>query len=219
MTKTYFVFPALVLGVAALAHAQGQTQAAAPAAAPGPIPTKIATIHVANAIMGTKDGQTAANALNARFAPKKAEFDKRQSAIATLRDQLSKGTATMSPEARDKITRQIDSDTKALNRATEDAQSELDQEQQKVYNDLGGKLIAIVEQYATQNGYAVVLDVSNPQTSTVLWASAAIDITGEVIALYDKAHPQAAGGTAAPATPAARPAARPATSAPAQKKK
>jgi outer membrane protein len=49
----------------------------------------------------------------------------------------------------------------------------------------------------------VVLDVSNPQTP-VLWAASAVDITNDIVKLYDQAYP----GTAA--APAAKPAAKPA---------
>lgn len=187
-----------MMGAAALAQAQ-PAAAAAPA---GPAPTKVAIIHVQNAILSTKEGQTAAAALQGRFAPKKTELDKKQADISALRDQLSRGSATMSEDAKSKLMRDIDANTKAYNRDTEDAQADLDQEQNKLMNDLGGKLLGVIEQYASQNGYAVVLDVSNPQTSTVLWASAAIDITNDIVRLYDLAHP--ASGAAAPA--AVRPA-------------
>ena len=136
-----------------------------PAPAAGPAPTKIAIINITGAILGTKDGQVAASALQARFAPRQQELQKKQTEIAALREQLSKGSATMSQEAKDKLMRDIDTNTKALNRDTEDAQADLDQEQGKVQQDLGGKVMAIIDQYAPKNGFAVVLDVSNPQTS------------------------------------------------------
>jgi outer membrane protein len=97
-----------------------------------------------------------------------------------------------------------------VNRDTQDARSDLDEAQGKVMNELGGKMMAVMEKYATQNGYAVVLDVSNPQTP-VLWAASAVDITNDIVKLYDQAYP---GTAAAPATPAAKPAtpaAKPAT--------
>jgi outer membrane protein len=51
-------------------------------------------------------------------------------------------------------------------------------------NDLGGKMLAIINKYATEKGYVLVLDVSSQQTP-VLWASNTIDITRDVIAAYD----------------------------------
>jgi outer membrane protein len=210
LKKNFVVFPALVLGVAAMAHAQ--------------TPAKVAIIHVQNAILQTKDGQKAANDLQGRFAPKKAALDKKQADIASLQDTLRKGSATMSEEAKAKLIRDIDANNKSLQRDTEDAQADLDAEQGKIMQELGNKVMAVLEKYATGNGYALVLDVSNPQTP-VLWASQTIDITGDIVKLYDQANP-GTGAPAAAAKPAgtapaaARPAATtPSAPAPAPKKK
>jgi len=62
-------------------------------------------------------------------------------------------------------------------------------------DELGGKMMAVLNSYAQQNGYVLVIDVSNPQTP-VLFASNTIDITRDVIGLYDKN----AGATMSPAT-------------------
>jgi outer membrane protein len=206
----FVVFPALVLGMAAMAHAQA--------------PTKVAIIHVQNAILSTKDGQKAANELSARFAPKKGELEKKQTEISGLQDQLRKGSATLSEDAKAKLMRDIDAGNKGLQRETEDAQADLDQEQGKIMQELGNKVMAVIEKYATQNGFALVLDVSNPQTP-VLWAASAIDITNDIVKLYDQANPgtgasapaaKPAGTTPAVARPATPPAGAPA---PAPKKK
>jgi outer membrane protein len=192
LKKNFVVFPALVLGMAAMAYAQ--------------TPTKVAIIHVQNAILQTKDGQKAAGELQGRFAPKKADLDKKQADIASLQDQLRKGSATMSEEAKAKLMRDIDANNKSLQRETEDAQADLDQEQGKIMQELGSKVMAVLEKYATTNGYAIVLDVSNPQTP-VLWAASAIDITNDIVKLYDQANPGTgastakAPGAAAPAAP------------------
>jgi outer membrane protein len=201
LKKNFVVFPALVLGMAAMAHAQ--------------TPAKVAIIHVQNAILQTKDGQKAASDLQGRFAPKKAALDKKQADIAALQDTLRKGSATMSEEAKAKLIRDIDANNKSLQRDTEDAQADLDAEQGKIMQELGNKVMAVLEKYATGNGYSLVLDVSNPQTP-VLWASQTIDITGDIVKLYDQANP----GTGAPAA-AAKPAgtAPAAAPAPAAKKK
>ena len=204
--KKIFVFPAVVLGMALSAHAQAA-------------PTKVAVIQVQTAILSTKDGQKAAGNLQAKFAPKKAELDKKQADLQAMQDQLKKGQATMSEDARTKLMRDIDTSNTRLQRETQDAQTDLDEEQQKIMQELGGKMMAVVEKYAQQNGLAIVIDVSNPQTP-VLWAAQAVDITSEIVKLYDQANP-ATGAAAAPATAPAPAAARPAPPAavPAVKKK
>jgi len=211
-----FAFPALTLGLAVSAFAQAAAQApAASSAAPAAIPTKVAIIQIQNAILSTKDGQAATAALQTKIAPKKTQFDRDQAEIQALQDQMKKGSATMSDDARQKLQRDLDAKSTKLKRDSEDAQAELDQEEQKMFQELGSKITVVVGQYASQRGYAVVLDVSNPQTP-VFWASSAIDITDDIIKLYDQSHP------GAPAAPAAKPAApsKPATppAAPPQKK-
>jgi outer membrane protein len=79
----------------------------------------------------------------------------------------------------------------------------------------------VLEKYATANGYALVLDVSNQQTP-VLWASQTIDITTDIVKLYDQANPGTAAPAAAkaPVSAAPRPAAvAPASAAPTAPKK
>lgn len=200
--KKNFVFPVLALGLAVPAFAQGQAQAPASPAVPAAAPTKVAIIQIQNAILSTKEGQAAAAALQSRIAPKKAQFDRDQAEIQALQDQMKKSSATMSDEARQKLQRDFDARSTKLKRDSEDAQAELDQEEQKMFQDLGSKITVVVGQYASQRGYAVVLDVSNPQTP-VFWASSAIDITDDIVKLYDQAHP------GMPGVPAAKPAAVP----------
>ncbi len=201
MTKNCVFLAAIALGAAMLAQAQ---TAAAP-------PTKVGIIHIQNAIVSTKDGQKAAADLTAKFAPKKSDLEKKQSTIAQLQDQLRKGGNTMSDEAKEKLMREIDQTTKSLNRESEDANAELDQAQNKIMQELGQRLMAVIIKYARDNGYAVILDVSSQQTP-VLYAADGIDITQDIIALYDKnapsSTPSASTGTPAPPA-AAKPAAAP----------
>jgi len=195
LTKNYIVLSALALSAVTLGRAQS------------PASNKVGIIHIQNAIISTKDGQKAASELQTRFAPKKADLDKKQSTIAQLQEQLRKGSATMSEEAKQKLVREIDQNTKSLNRETEDAQAELDQEQNKIMQELGGRMMTVIDKYAKDNGYSLVLDVSSQQTP-VLYAANSIDITQDIIALYDKNSP-AASNTAAPAAAAPPAAAKP----------
>ncbi|MGC2694334.1 MAG: OmpH family outer membrane protein, partial [Candidatus Angelobacter sp.] len=112
----------------------------------------------------------------------------------------------------------IDTKQKALQRNYEDAQAEFQQAEQEVVNHIGGKMLKVLEKYAKDNGYAIVLDVSNPQTSPVLWATQGTVITKELVDAYNVENPvgtsapapKPAGPAATkPAAPAAKPAATP----------
>jgi outer membrane protein len=167
----------LALGLAGLAAAQTPAPAAKPA---GPAPTKIAVINIQQAIANTKDGKKASADLQTKFGPRRSTLEKRQTDLQAMGEQLRRGSATMSEDAKAKMQRDIDANTKSLQRDAQDLNDDADQDQSKILNEIGGKMMQVIDQYATQNGYAVVLDVSNQQTP-VIWASAATEITAEIV--------------------------------------
>jgi outer membrane protein len=186
--KSTFPMAALLAAVAL----QGQT----------PAPNKVGIIHIQQAIVSTRDGQAAVKVLGEKFEPKRKEFESRQSAIAALQQELNKGSNTMSEDRRALLTREIDSKTKNLNRDTEDAQAEYEQEQNRLLNDLGQKMMVVIEKYARENGFSLILDVSSPQTP-VLYAANGTEITKEIVELYDKSAPPAPAATKPAASPPA----------------
>ena len=180
-----FLWPVLALAVTCMAQAQQG---------------KFAVINIQGAIISTKDGQKAAAELNAKTAPKKKELEQKQNEINSLQDQLNKGSNTLSDSAKNDLYKNIESKKKSLQREVEDAQADLEADQQKLLQQLGQKILAVIEKYSRDNGYTLVVDVSSPQTP-VLYASPSIDITKEIIELYDKNT--ASGGGSAPASSAA----------------
>jgi len=163
---------------------------------------KFAVISIQQAIINTKDGQKAAAELQNQTAPKKKELEGKQNEINQLQDQLNKGSNTLSDTAKNDLYKNIENKKKVLQRDVEDAQADLEAAQQKLLQQLGSKIMAVVEKYSRDNGITMVVDVSNPQTP-VLYASPSIDITKEIIELYDKN----AGGATTPAPAAPKPAA------------
>lgn len=177
-------------------------------------PSKVGVISIQGAIVGTKDGQKASQELDSKFVPKKKEFDSRQNEIAQLQDQYNKGGNLMADDKRNQLAREIDEKKKRLERDMQDAQEELQSEQQKVLQGLGQRMLAVIEKYAKDNGYTMILDVSNPNTP-VLYASSGIDITQDIVSLYDKTTTNGGPAAGAPApTSAPKPGAIPGAKSP-----
>jgi outer membrane protein len=211
VTKSVLCAPLLALGFSMLAFGQ--------AAAP---PTKVGVIHIQNAIARTKDGQKAVAEIDAKFGPKRKEVDQKQGELQQMEAQYRTGANTMSDEAKQKLMRDIDQRRKQLQREMDDANAELEQEQGRVLQELGQKIMAVIDRYATERGFALILDISSPQTP-VLYASNTIDITADIVALYDKSQTGAAVAPAAAPTgaptgsPVGRPPAAPKPTAPPKK--
>lgn len=167
-------------------------------------PSKIGIINVQAAIVNTDDGKKALGNLETRFGPKRKQLEARQGEIQQLQAQLQKGGTVLGDEQKRKLMGDIDSRTKSFNREVEDAQAEVEQEQGKIYQELGQKMMGVIDKYARDKGFAVILDVSTQQTP-VLYAANDVDVTKDIIELYNKtsatAAPAPAGGAAAPAVP------------------
>jgi outer membrane protein len=171
---------------------------------------KIGIVSMQGALAGTKDGQKANQELETKFSPKQKEFETRRNEIAQLQDQYNKGGTVMSDEKRNALAREIDEKKKRLDRDVQDANDEYTADQQRLLQNLGQRVLAVIDKYAKDNGYTLVLDDSNPSTP-IVYAASATDITQDIISLYDKSSVN--GGPAVPppstagkpATPPAKP--------------
>jgi len=202
--------------IAGLVMASGTLLAQTPAA----VPTKICVINLQSAMISTKEGQAAADAFRTKFSePKEKELQAKQAEINDLTEKLQRGANTMSQTAQDDMKRTIDRKSTEYKRAVEDYQFDRDEEQRKLLDDLSAKMQSVITRYATENGCAVFLDVTNPN-SGIMWISDTADVTRQVVDAYDKTQPAAspasttrppASSTKPPATtPAKPPAATPA---------
>jgi outer membrane protein len=230
--------PALIVGLSAVlgtfAFAQGAAApatttpaTAAPAASTGPVPTKIGVVNIQQAIQECAEGKKEIDALQAKFAPKQVELKTMNDDVEALKKQYQTQAEKLSEEEKSSRAKTIDTKQKALQRNYEDAQAEFQQAEQDVVNRIGAKMVGVLEKYGNANGFAVVLDVSNPQTSPVLWATQGTVITKELVDAFDKENPAGAttpatkpAGTArtTPTRPATTPTTRPATASPTPKK-
>lgn len=205
---------ALTLAASASALAQG-----APANAPAG--NKVGIVNIQDAIANTNEGKKELDALQQRFSPKQAELKTQNDEVENLKKQLQAQSDKLSEDERNNRVKSIEVKQKALQRNFEDAQNEFQQAEQEVVNRLGKKMLDVLEKYAKNNGYSMVLDVSNPQTP-VLYASPGSNITKELVDAYNAEVPvaapaakPAAGNPPRPAGTATRP---PAGSAPTPKK-
>ena len=188
---------ALVLG--------GSIRSLAQAPAGTPQGNKVAIVNIQDAIANTNEGKKELEVLQQKFSPRQAALQTQNDEVANLKKQLETQGSKLSDEERNSRIRVATEKQKTLQRNYEDFQNEVQQSEQEIMNRLGKKMLDVMEKYAKNNGYTVVLDVSNPQTP-VLYAAPTTNITKELVDAYN-----AESGVAAPAKPAANTAPRPST--------
>jgi outer membrane protein len=220
MTRKLVTLFFVVVAMSLVATAQTAAPSAAPAPAPAPAPAapapapaggqKIGIINIQQAIMATNEGQRDFQALEKKFEPKRTELTNANNEIENLTKKLNDQGAKLNEAARKELVTELENKKKSLNRSYEDAQSAWNDQQNDIANRIGTKLLEVLEKYANDNGYAVILDVGGQQ-SPVLWASAATNITKAVVDAYNAQSNVAAPPPPAPAPRTATPTPKAAT--------
>lgn len=226
MNRSLVLISALGVGLttaAAMGQAAAAPAPAAPAAAantppppPQAIPAKIALIAFEQAVFATNEGQQAVQAVQKKYDPKRQQIETLGQEVDSLKKQLQSAPATLSDEERAARLKNIDTKEKQLNRDAEDANNAYQADVQEAYGKVARKVSAVVQKYVADNGYTLLLDVSNQQNSNVMWASQNpnIDITLAVVNAYNASSGVAAPPPSAPS--AGAPAPRPRTTPPAK---
>ena len=201
-----FILPVALLAVSAFAQ-----NGTATVPAPQTGANKIGIINIQEAILASNEGQRDLSALQKKFEPTQNELNALNKEIDSLKTQLQTQGDKMNEEARNSLVKNIENKQKTLQRRAEDAQSDFQSQQGEVANRIGVKIMEVVDKYAKQNGYTMVLDVSSPQ-SPVLWALPNTNVTKDIVDAYNARSGVAApvGGTGQAATPPSAP--RPQTS-------
>jgi len=220
MNRTLVLVSALGVGLttaAGVAQTTGApapattTPAAAPAAAaPQAIPAKIALVAFEQAVFATNEGQKAVQDVQKKYEPKKAQIDALAAEVDSLKKQLQSAPATMSDDERASRLKAIDTKEKQLNRDAEDATNAYNADLQEAFGKVAQKVSVTLKNFVAQNGFTLLLDVSNQQNNIIMWAVPSTDVTQAVVTAYNASSGVAAPPPAAPS--AARP--RPAPSAP-----
>lgn len=170
-------------------------------------PTKVGVINIQAAIASTAEGKQAAAELQSQFAPRTTELQNLQKQGQDIGSRLQNGQTTLSDEEKARLQRELDQLNRTFQRKQQEFQEDTNDAQQDVVNRIGRKMIDVLDKYSRDNGYSIILDESSQQTP-VIYAANQIDVTQDIIRLYDQSYPVKAAATSSPAP---KPAPRPAT--------
>lgn len=219
-----FLRSLLAVAVISMISAWAQTAGAAPteppnapsaASAPAPVATgtgtKIGTINIEQAVLGTNEGQRDFAALQKKLEPKQNELKSQNDELESLQKQLDTQGPKLNDDARAELVRQIQDKKKALDRAVQDFQEDGQNQQKEVFQRILQKMAPVIVKHAQEGGFAMIVDTSNPwPQSPVMWYDGnKSDITKAVVDLYNTQSGVPAPAASAPA--AAKPAAPKAT--------
>ena len=170
---------------------------------------KIGVVDIQQAILSTAEGKQAIQNLQKEYQPRETEIQQRQQDVQQLQQQLQKQMTTLSADEQRRMQHDLQEKQTVLQRLEQDAQSSFQYDRDTVMRDLGQKMVKVIDQYASQHGFALVIDGSQVP---VYYAAKGVDITPEIVKLYDSlnpaqsaATPSGSAGTGSAAKPAAKP--------------
>jgi outer membrane protein len=217
-----FLRSILAIAVVSMISAFAQTSAAAPTgagaspatgspAASAPVATgpgsKIGTINIEQAVIGTNEGQRDFEALKKKLEPKQNELKGQNDELENLQKQLQTQGDKLNEDARATLVKQIETKKKTFDRQVQDAQEDAQNQQKEIFQRILQKMAPVIVKHAQDTGFAMIVDTSNPwPQSPVLWYDGEkSDITKAVVDLYNTqsgvAPPAASGAAAKPAAP------------------
>jgi outer membrane protein len=198
----------------AAAPAGGMSLPAAPATSTpivtGNGTTKIGTINIEQAVIGSNEGQRDFDALKKKLEPKQNELKSQNDELEALQKQFQTQSDKLNEDARANLQKQIESKKKVFDRAVQDAQEDYQNQSKEVFQRILQKMAPVIVKHAQEAGFSMIVDTSNPwPQSPILWYGEGADITKTVVDIYNTqsgvAAPAAQGSGVKPAAP--RPAA------------
>ncbi len=206
---------ALTLSVVLLA---GTASAQAPATANPPAPAapapqaaaaapvafqdglKYAYVQLPRVAAESNEGKAAAARIKEFQESKATELNNKNKALQAAQQKLEQGGSVMSDQARTQLQTEIDRQTRDIQRASEDAQADLQNFSQQVQDDFSRKLNPIVDKVARAKQVHFVFSA---QDAGLIWADPTMDLTTDVIREFNAsstAKPAAAPAAPAPST-------------------
>jgi len=165
--------------LAAAVHAQGTTATAPPASASS---LRIGVINVERLVQESALGKEAFNRVKRINDAKKDEGDKLQKELRDLEEKLANQGSALADDKRESLQKTYQEKAIAFKRFQDDATRELDAAQKKELGDLERRVFPVINQVGKEKGYTMIF---NKFQAGLLYADDAVDLTDEVLKVFN----------------------------------
>jgi outer membrane protein len=179
----------------------------APRAA-GAADLKLAYVDLQRAFAEVEEGKVAKAKLEQMRDAKQKEIDKEQEVLRKEKETFEKQMATMTEATRQQKGTELQKKLFELQQRFEKGRSDLSQNEREILSGILGKMQPIIATIAQRDGFTMVFEKTD---SGLLFAPASLDLTNELIRLYNEKN-KVTGTT--PASTTSTPAPKKTTDAP-----
>jgi len=146
---------------------------------------KLGIVNSQKAMLDTTEIKKAQLDLETKYKPRQEQLAQLQKDLSMLQGQIQSGKLT--PAAQQDVTAQGQRKEREYQRVSEDLQADVDRDRNDILARTSQRMRDVVGKLANEKGLDVVVDSAN----TVFY-KAALDLTAEATAAYDKAYPVSA---------------------------
>jgi outer membrane protein len=146
---------------------------------------KLGIVNSQKAMLDTSEIKKAQLDLETKYKPRQDQLAQLQKDLSLLQAQIQSGKLT--PAAQQDVTAQGQRKEREYQRVSEDLQADVDRDRNDILARTSQRMREVVGKLANEKGLDVVVDSAN----TVFY-KAALDLTAEATAAYDKAYPASA---------------------------
>jgi Skp family chaperone for outer membrane proteins len=159
-------------------------------------PGATATVRFQTAIVNTAEGRRTAMCLQEQMAPQLAALEKKKADIEEMRRKLDQESKRkhgiwpfrrrMSRRHKAMLEAEIAQMARAAQRERDDDRAALERERLRIMDELGKRMKTVLEKYAREHGYSIIIDSGSPQIHILVSKN---DLTDEIVRLYDLTYP------------------------------
>ncbi len=167
------------------------------AQAPVEIEAKLGFVSGLDVLYGTQSGQQEIAIVQTFMEEKQKEYDAQRMALEQLRERFDTQQLTLNAQTRAQMQRDIEVDDRELTRFQEDTQVEITRRRDEIFAAEDGKIQNLITDYAQENGFSVIF----LRNETQIYVDPSLDITPDIIRIYDERFPVESAATADSSTP------------------
>ena len=158
--------------------------AAQPPSPPKPFPqgAKVAFVNLQAVFQLSADGKAAAAKVQSLTTQKQAQIAERQKVLQANQQKLQTGGTLMNEQARGQLEKDVEKQTRELERFQQDAQAELQDLQVELNDGFQKKLFPVLQKMAEEKGLQMLFSAAD---AGLIWADEGLNLTEEAVKRLD----------------------------------
>jgi outer membrane protein len=146
--------------------------------------TKVGIVNLQKAVLDSDEIKKAGADMDAKYKPRQQAAQKIEQELQGIQQQLQNGAGKLTPQAEADLQATGQRRQRELQHLSEDLQNDVTAERNDILQKTSVKMQDVVKQVAETKGLDMVVD-----TQSAIYFKPAMEITTDVLAAYNKAHP------------------------------